>query len=605
MLRDESARRPDIVIRHPGGLTVIVETEFAPARDVEDDARGRLGGIIADTGDAVEQAMAVRVPVTLRDVDQSRLPERIAAAAFDYCVFTAGPEGPVRWPVSGWLRGGVDDLAALVEQTALSERLIDRGMLILENVVREAAGRLRDDLERDYPAALARIAAALHQEGGEQTLRMAMAIVTNALTFHIAIAAAHGLPMLDELRGAHGRLLKSEVLGSWRRILSEINYWPIFKIASEVLVPIPNGTAQVVLDRLALGATHLHGIGAASTHDLSGQMFGRLITDRKFLATFYTLPPSAALLAELAAARLDVDWSDPDAITGLRIADLACGTGALLAAAYRAVAARHRRVGGDDEPLHRAMMERALIGADIMPAATHLTASTLSSTHPTVTFERTRIHTMPYGEQDSDGASGRAAAIGSLDLILSDEQPSLFGTGAHVVQGTSEAIDIDTGVAYGRHGDEIRVPHESLDLVIINPPFKRSTGQEAESIGVPVPSFAGFATSKDEQRHMSQVLQRIRRDLEHPVGHGNAGLATNFIDLAHAKLRPGGVIATRAAAYGRLGRGLGFCSSPAGSRLLQPGVRNYCGSWEYFARVLVRYGHGRRTCRCGEKTRAA
>ena len=158
VLRDESARRPDIVIRHPGGLTVIVETEFEPARTVEDDARGRLGGIIADTGDAVEQAMAVRVPVTLRDVDQSRLPERIAAAAFDYCVFTAGPEGPVRWPVSGWLRGGIDDLAGLVEQTALSERLIDWGMLVLENVVREAAGRLRDDLGRDYPVALERIA---------------------------------------------------------------------------------------------------------------------------------------------------------------------------------------------------------------------------------------------------------------------------------------------------------------------------------------------------------------------------------------------------------------------------------------------------------------
>ena len=75
-------------------------------------------------------------------------------------------------------------------------------------------------------------------------------------------------------------------------------------------------------------------------------------------------------------------------------------------------------------------MERALIGADIMPAATHLTASTLSSAHPSVTFDRTRIHTMPYGEQDADGEVAARSAIGSLDLILSDEQPSLFGTGA-------------------------------------------------------------------------------------------------------------------------------------------------------------------------------
>jgi hypothetical protein len=107
------------------------------------------------------------------------------------------------------------------------------------------------------------------------------------------------------------------------------------------------------------------------------------------------------------------------------------------------------------------MIERALIGADIMPAATHLTASTLSSSHPTITFERTRIHTMPYGKQDPSGESGRAAAIGSLDLIVSDEQPSLFGTGAHVVRGAGEEIGIDTGIVYGRQGDEIRVPHSS------------------------------------------------------------------------------------------------------------------------------------------------
>ena len=543
VLLEASARRPDIVIRHPGGMTVILETEFEPARTVEDDACGRLEAVVAGTGDAVEQAVALRVPEVLRRFDQSRLPDQIASTAFDYCVFTAGPDGPVRWPGAGWLSGGVDDLAGLIELTALSERLIDRGMLVLENSVREAAARMRHYLDRDYPFVMTKIAAALHQEGGEQTLRMAMAIVTNALTFHIAIASAHGLPTLDELRAEYGLLLKSQVLGSWRRILSEINYWPIFRIAHDVLLPIVETAAPRVLERLVVGAEYLHGLGAASTHDLSGQMFGRLITDRKFLATFYTLPPSAALLAELAAAKLNVDWSDPADITGLRIADLACGTGALLAAAYRAVAARHRRAGGDDAPLHQAMIEHALIGADIMPAATHLTASTLSSAHPTVTFERTRIHTMPYGEQDANGASGRGVAIGSLDLTLSDEQPSLFGTGQQVVLGTREAVGIDTGFAYGRQGDEIRVPHDSVDLMIMNPPFTRPTGQDAASIGVPVPSFAGFATSADEQRQMSRVLQRTRRHLEHPVGHGNAGLASNFIDLAHVKAKLGGVLA--------------------------------------------------------------
>ena len=31
--------------------------------------------------------------------------------------------------------------------------------------------------------------------------------------------------------------------------------------------------------------------------------------------------------------------------------------------------------------------------------------------------------------------------------------------------------------------------------------------------------------------------------MKNPVGHGNAGLASNFVDLAHCKVRPGGCIA--------------------------------------------------------------
>ena len=38
-------------------------------------------------------------------------------------------------------------------------------------------------------------------------------------------------------------------------------------------------------------------------------MFQNLIADRRFLATFYTLPTSATLLAKL-AAHLEADWGD-------------------------------------------------------------------------------------------------------------------------------------------------------------------------------------------------------------------------------------------------------------------------------------------------------
>ena len=83
-----------------------------------------------------------------------------------------------------------------------------------------------------------------------------------------------------------------------------------------------------------------------NAHDLTGRIFQRLIADRKYLATFYTLPASAALLARLAVAKIEgVDWSDAEAIGKLRVGDFACGTGALLSAVYEQIAARHERGG--------------------------------------------------------------------------------------------------------------------------------------------------------------------------------------------------------------------------------------------------------------------
>ena len=65
---ESASLRPDIVILHHGGLPVAVETEFAPAQTVEEDARERLGKTLSQTGDRIEQALAVRIPRALASV---------------------------------------------------------------------------------------------------------------------------------------------------------------------------------------------------------------------------------------------------------------------------------------------------------------------------------------------------------------------------------------------------------------------------------------------------------------------------------------------------------------------------------------------------------
>lgn len=531
VLLGDPAAQPDVVILHSGGAPVIIESEVLPARTVEVEARSRLGRFLEVTDEVIENTVAVRLPESLRDT-RTGLFEAVSEAEFEYCLLSLigeafQPETVVRFPSEGWLRGSIDDLTSFVELTSLSERLIMKGTMALERGVSVAARLLRSG---DGGAYLDKMARILKQEDGEQTSRMAMAIVANALMFHAAIAGGQPVATLPELRTSTRRSMSQQnVLKEWARIL-RINYWPIFKIASDLLRVVPAAKAMRILDELASVAEELAGVGITTTHDLSGQMFGRLIADRKFLATFYTLPSSAMLLAELAVSRLEVDYSRPECVAALRIADLACGTGALLSAAYVRIATRHRRAGADDRMVHAEMMENALIGADIMPAATHLTASMLSAAHPSVSFGNTMIYTMPYGDQEN----GRPVAIGSLDLIGERGVMSLFGTGRTATAGTGD-VGVDT--------DERRfvMEHGSADLMIMNPPYTRPTNHKVAR--VPVPSFAGFSTSGEEQRRMSAALKEIYRRMPDRVGDGNAGLASNFVDLAHAKIKAGGVVA--------------------------------------------------------------
>ena len=508
------ATGPDIVVDSPNRQAVIVETEFAPAPSVEEDAAARLGTIVKRGRPGVEGVLAVILPAELRTGDL----ESIEHASFRYATHYLDTNGDSRrWPPGRkWLEGGIDDLADAIEYLSLSERRLALGTEVLERVVRRSSNRLA---ERATDRTLGEIARVLHQEPGEQTRRMAAAILVSAFVFHAAIERRGKFPPLPSQKPADVFVIQK----AWEEIL-KVNYYPIFGVARNVIEHVPRVTASWVMDLVVDALSELTKLGATTYYDLTGRMFQTLIADRKFLATFYTLPPSACFLAELAVDRLNVDWADRAAIEDLRIADFACGTGALLSATQRAIYRRNRRAGGDDKLLHKAMMERVLVGLDIMPAATHLTCSTLSSTHPSLVYGESRIHTMPYG------IVGGRTHIGTLDFLDSDHSFSLFAA-----SGSLGGREVDNR---GTHSVTIR--DGSCDLVIMNPPFTRPTNHEAHHADIPVPSFAGFHTSHDEQAAMQRKLRKVRGSFS----SGHAGLASNFMDLGHRKLRDGGVLAT-------------------------------------------------------------
>ena len=155
----------------------------------------------------------------------------------------------------------------------------------------------------------------LCQEPGEQTNRMACAIIANSMISHSCMEGVHEIPVLDSLKNELDSMSKPSTLICWRWIVTHVNFWPIFKIAADLLREISNIQAVQILNRLYSMSTSLSEVGVTGLTDISGRMFQKLITDRKFLATFYTLPVSATFLSELVVARLNIDWSDRSSVT--------------------------------------------------------------------------------------------------------------------------------------------------------------------------------------------------------------------------------------------------------------------------------------------------
>ena len=533
LLADSGGLRPDILVTEPYTAPVVIETEVLPATNVEAEAIARLDERLRGSGRPILSSIAIRLPTRFRDVQGQALKHSLESANdLEFAFYTGrSAENHTRHPEHGWLTGGIHELSLLVQSATLPPLLIDQAASILEIGVSEAAGLL-DEIAKSRPGAIKRIAEALHQQDSPQTRRMAAAVMANAFMFHEALAGGSGelehIRPLEELRSGLYGMRKSDVAAEWRKIL-RVNYWSIFDIALRLLSILPTALGQETLGRLSLTAEALLQNDLMRSHDLTGAVFQRLISDRKFLAAFYTKPASAALLVGLAvnsqSLLSDDDWSDPERVRSLRVADFSCGTGTLLSTAYQRISQLHELHGGDSASLHPDMMASVLLGCDILPAAAHLTASMLSSAHPAVKYEGSRVFTLPYGLQEDD-----TIALGSIDLLR--DMALLQGSEitAKAIEGASEA-ELDAWQF---------APHVSFDTVIMNPPFTRATNHEGEHENVPNPMFAAFGSSAEEQKAMSAASRKLTKGT---IAHGNAGEASIFLALADRKLAQDGMLA--------------------------------------------------------------
>lgn len=209
------------------------------------------------------------------------------------------------------------------------------GLLISEDIVVEAVKEIEDAVENcaqalvGVPSIPKRIGNLLgipperleETDGTIKTARIAALAIINACIFHQVIAERDGrIRMLGRIV-SEGFVAESLAL-DWNKILTEIDYVPIFNLANEIIKEF-RGVAQLEqrLKDLCNVALRITTKKTALKHDLMGRIYHRLLADAKYFGAFYTSVNAATLLTNLAFEFLTstIDWSDLASVSKLRM----------------------------------------------------------------------------------------------------------------------------------------------------------------------------------------------------------------------------------------------------------------------------------------------
>ena len=433
------------------------------------------------------------------------------------------------FPKNGWAIGTVGDIANALHVGAMPNSQLEEAAVEMELSI-DSAAHLLEDAIIEHPAIGTKIETILHQEVFSkdpvpvgaiseqqplniQTLRMAALIITDAFVFQSSLAGKAEMESVRSLRQLLPTIDYADVIADWNTIL-KVNYRPIFEDARDLVEALATDDRLVkpILALLCEAAKDLVDTGIAQIHELAGIVFQKLITDRKYVKANYTLPESAVLLSTLVMPKLP-EGKLP------KVADFACGTGALLNGVYQRILSLYEQQGGNGRDIHQKMLEENIAGADVMPNATHLTAAALASRYADMKLGGTRIITAPYGKLDNGDY-----AVGSLELL---DDMKLFDTEGEQVGGEENRI-VDLQKEF---------PYKKFAVVIQNPPFTKPGADPAGIDGAKSP-FQG----SDRPQEYTKIMQTMLNKKVTHVADGQAGLSSYFVELAHRMLKSKGTM---------------------------------------------------------------
>jgi len=497
--------RKDVIVYHQG-LAIVLEGSY-DRLDAEKDASKRIEQLSADVSIAIfypsifpQELNDNEIKSTLQKIIFSIkviVPEDISGTLFKFLY----QKDVIAKPIESWQEMNLSELGTLIQeitQFIITEESIKKAEENVGELIQDfvdtltfhpeagvIAENIHDILYELYGFSIGDPDKIKEAIFAQSTLAMLLSSI-----YYESIRYAYKLDSLGNMALATNPQYAVEKA---TLDILKVDYEPIFKAIREMLKAYPQMPSQ--FGKLVSLASDIATKKSLLRRDLAGKVYHKVVGDwslKKGLATFYTQIPAAYFLLYLTKPKLS------------RIADLACGSGTLLVAAYSATNAQYRlsllKEGTDQNPkdIENAFHSKFIASCyafDVLEYATQITALNLALHSPeTPIQEYSSIYTMPLGYREED----KTVSLGSLELArISSKFEQIFG---HVTQ---------TGLK--KKSKELMsklLDLEPFDLIAMNPPFARTTGRGGKEGG----GLFGFMSDETIRNEVLKDYSLVRED---------------------------------------------------------------------------------------------